>query len=129
MSALVLAVCLSFISACGTDEVHGDEEELSGVVSLDCNQECQDYGSCGVSKESEEKVLLLGAQPAFPHVSSVEFKGLVDRTQVEVQESQIVTGVLESTGEEVEIRFYLVQQQDVNVGGWVPGFCVVGPKE
>jgi hypothetical protein len=129
ISVLVLAVCLSLVAACGSDEVYGDEVVLTGPVVLDCNQKCQDYGSCGVAKDSDEQVLLLGAYPAFAHVSTVEFKGLMTRTQVEVQESKVVTGILQRTGEEVEIRFYLVRQPEADVTGWIPGFCIVGPKE
>ncbi len=102
---------------------------LTGPVVLDCNQECQDYGSCGVTKDSDEQVLLLGAYPAFPHVSTVEFKGLMTGMRVEVQESKVVTGILQRTGEEVEILFYLVLQPESDVTGWIPGFCIVGPKE
>ncbi len=129
LSVLVLAMSLILAAACGSDQEYGDDVELSGGVFLDCNQECQDYGSCGVTKESGEKVLLIGAQPAFPHVSSVEFRGLVNRTQVEVQASEVVSGVLESTGEEVAIRFYLVQQPEADIEGWIPGFCVARSRE
>jgi len=125
----VLVVCLFLVAACGNDEVYGDEVTLTGSVFLDCSQKCQDYGSCGVAKDSDEQVLLLGAYPAFPNVSTVEFRGLMDRTQVEVQESDIVTGVLQRTGEEVEIRFYLVELEEAEVTGWIPGFCLAGPKE
>jgi hypothetical protein len=129
ISVFVVTLCLSLLVACGSDEVYGDEVLLTGSVFLDCNQKCQDYGSCGVAKDTGEEVLLLGAYPAFPHVSTVEFKGLMPRTQVEVQESEIVTGILQRTGEEVEIRFYLVLQPEAEVTGWIPGFCIAGPKE
>jgi len=126
---LVAVVGLSLLAACGSDEIYGDEVELTGSVFLDCNQKCQDYGSCGVAKDSDEQVLLLGAYPAFPHVSTVEFRGLMDRTQVEVEESEMITGILQRTGEEVEIRFYRVAQQEADVTGWIPGFCLAAPKE
>ncbi len=127
--AMALVVCLSLLAACGSDAVHGDEAVLTGTVSLDCNQQCKDYGSCGIAKESKNEVLLLGDKPVFPHGDAAEFKGLVDGTQVEVQETRVVTGIVQRTGEKVEIRFYLVQQETADITGWIPGFCIASSDE
>jgi hypothetical protein len=120
---------LMLLTACGEEPVRGDEELLQGAVVLECSRDCQDHGSCGRTEESNQKVLLLGAEPAFPHVSNVEFKGLVDGTPVEVQDTQIIKGIVENTGEDVEIRFYQVYQPLADMTGWIPGFCLVKANE
>jgi len=125
----ILIACLSLFAACGSDAVYGDEAVLTGTVDLDCSQECKDHGSCGIAEESRNEVLLLGDKPVFPHGDAAEFKGLVDGTQVEVQETKTVTGIVQRTGEKVEIRFYLVRQEMADITGWIPGFCIARSDE
>ena len=125
----IALVLLLLLVACGENMVRGDEALLEGTVILDCGQDCKDYGSCGRTADSDEEVLLLGSRPAFPHVSEVEFKGLMGGIAVEVQETKNVSGIIEGTGEEVEIRFYLVNQSQADMTGWIPGFCLVQSQE
>ena len=125
---IVLLTLFSLVS-CGEEVVRGDEELLDGAAVLECSRDCQDHGSCGHTEESNQKVLLIGEKPSFPHVSNVEFKGLVDGTPVEVQDTQIINGIIENTGEEVEIRCYQVYQPLADMTGWIPGFCLVKASE
>ena len=112
-TAIAAVVLVLILAACGGDLVRGDEAVLDGSVLLEC---------------SNEEVLLLGAMPAFPHVSTVEFKGMISGTPVDIQETKSVNGIVERTGEEVDIRFYLVNQPTADTGGWIPGFCIVKEK-
>ena len=125
----ILMFCLSLFTACGNDAVYGDEAVLTGTVILDCSQECRDHGSCGVAEESNDEVLLIGDKPVFPHGDDAGFKGLVDGTEVEVEETKVVTGIVQRTGETVEISFYLVQQATAEITGWIPGFCIASSDE
>ena len=127
-TAIAAVVLVLILAACGGDLVRGDEAVLEGSVLLECSQDCKDHGSCGIAEGSNEEVLLLGAMPAFPHVSTVEFKGMISGTPVDIQETKSVTGIVERTGEEVDIRFYLVNQPTADTGGWIPGFCIVKEK-
>lgn len=127
MITVVLVVLI--LAACAGDLVRGDEAVLEGSVLLECSQDCRDHGSCGIAEESNDEVLLLGARPVFPNASAVEFKGMVSGTPVDIQETKSVTGIVERTGEEVDIRFYLVNQPTADTGGWIPGFCIVKDNE
>jgi len=126
---IVAMVCLSLLVACGSDAVHGDEAVLVGAVYLDCSEKCKEHGSCGSEKGTGREMVLLGALPAFPVVSAVAFEGMLDGAAVEVEDTRVVAGIEQNTGEEVQIRFYRVQDPAGAGGGWTPGFCIADVKE
>jgi len=126
---LLLILVLPWLVACGPDKVYGDEVELEGEVVVDCGQDCRDHGSCGRVEETGQDVIMVGGEPAFPGVSSVEFRGLEEGSLVQVLSRRVVDGVEQRTGKEVQIRFYLVESESGRTIGWVPGFCVTAPSE
>jgi hypothetical protein len=120
---------LAVLAACGSDAVFGDKAVLTGSVHVSCSKDCKDHGSCGTAEDTGEKVVFLGDQAAFPSASAAEFRGLVNGTAVEIVETKIVPGIVQDTWEEVEIRFYLVEQPLAELTGWVPGFCIANIEE
>jgi len=121
---LVLVIYLLSFNSCGSDAVYGDEAVLTGGVYLDCSKECRDHGSCGSSEETGKTIILLGASPAFPGVSTVGFRGLTDGSAVEVVDTKVVAGIEQRSGKDVQIRFYKVVGGSDDAEGWVPGFCI-----
>lgn len=126
---LLLILVLPWLVACGPDKVYGDETVLEGQVVVDCSKACQDHGSCGRAEESGRNVIMVGGQPAFPGVSAVEFRGLEDGALVQVLDNRVVDGIEQSSGNEVQIQFYLVESVSGRTIGWVPGFCVTASAE
>jgi hypothetical protein len=126
LSWILLAVLLT---SCGGKAVYGHEEVLIGQVHLNCGKECKVHGSCGVSQETKNEVVLLGAEPAFPVTGSVLFVGMEAGSAVDILDTIVVAGVEQRSKEAVEIRFYLVEDPGGESGGWVPGFCIASqPK-
>lgn len=124
----LLLVCLLVtccLTNCGGDTVSGDQAALEGAVTLECSRECKTRGSCRPVAGSTDELISVGVSPAFPGVSAVVFESLSAGTEVEVLTTQLVTGIEQGSNQELEIRFYQVEDPSSGTAGWVPGFCLV----
>jgi len=124
---LVLVLVCFFLTGCDNDAVYGDQATLEGAVTLDCSRECKTRGSCRPVAGSSDERVSVGAAPAFPGVSAVVFESLSAGTEVEILTTELVTGIEQGSNQEIEIRFYQVEDPESGTAGWVPGFCLVSP--
>jgi len=121
-----LLVCLVLLLAgCGSDAVYGDEAILGGTAVLDCSRECKIRGSCRPAQGSSDDLVSLGVAPAFPGVSTVVFESVAAGASVAVLETELVTGIEQGSNQELEIRFYYVEDAVSQTAGWAPGFCLL----
>ncbi|MDX1615068.1 MAG: hypothetical protein R3300_12220 [Candidatus Promineifilaceae bacterium] len=105
----------------------GTEIELSGPARLVCSNDCADRGQCGrgtsanAPQDSEVRDMVL-LNRASPQVTGHDV-AVAAETPVNVIGTQLQTVELWSTGERLDVPYYLV---DVSERGqaWVAGWCV-----
>ncbi len=121
---LLLMGVLMSLTACSllgnNAPVLGDTADLQGQATVTCSTVCAERGQCGLAPDGSQVVL--GGQ-AGPTVENHDLRFTVD-TAVPILGSSVQKAKTVATGEEFDLRFYLVQRPADGVAGWVTGWCL-----